>query len=53
MNFNFNLSLEETNVIIGALSKEPYGVVYQIIDSLKLQANEQQRQEQQKIVDNQ
>lgn len=50
MNFELNMNVNDINTIINALSKEPYGVVFKIIDSIKLQVNEQQRKEQTRII---
>ncbi len=37
---NLNLTVEEVNIIINALSKEPFGQVYKLIEKIHLQANQ-------------
>jgi len=43
MEFNFKLTLEQTNIVLNALSKEPYNVVFTVIDNLRQQAAVQQQ----------
>jgi hypothetical protein len=38
---NFNLTLEEANAVLAALSKAPYEQVVTIIDKMQKQAREQ------------
>lgn len=49
MELNFNLTEQEATVMINALAKEPYNIVFEIINKLQRQANEQT---QRKIVNN-
>jgi hypothetical protein len=46
MEFNFKLSLEQANIILNALAKEPYNVVFSVIETISKQANEQTAQNQ-------
>ena len=42
MDFTLNLTSEETNIILNSLSKEPYHIVFGIIEKITRQATEQQ-----------
>lgn len=41
MEFNLKLTLEQINVIVNALGKEPYNNVYLLIDTIRQQVNQQ------------
>ena len=43
--FQLNLSLEETNLVLGALGEMPYARVYQLIAKIQQQTAEQLPQE--------
>lgn len=40
-NINLNLSVEEVNLILNSLSKEPFIEVYKLIEKIHLQSKEQ------------
>jgi hypothetical protein len=44
MELNFNLTLDETNVILAALGKLPYEAAAPVIDKLRQQAQPQLQQ---------
>jgi hypothetical protein len=41
MNLNLNLSLEETNIVLSALVKQPYEVVAALVNKIQEQARPQ------------
>ena len=51
MNLNLNLSLEETNVVLSALVKQPYEVVAALVNKIQEQAKPQLNNE--KVNENQ
>lgn len=48
MEFNLKLTLEQINVIVNSLSKEPYNSVYLLIDAIRQQVNQQVQENNQK-----
>lgn len=45
MEFNFQLTEQEAQVMLNALSKEPYGLVVEVINKIQSQAIEQRKQQ--------
>ena len=43
-NIFLNLTVEEINMIIKSLSKEPFGQVYKLIEKIHVQVNEEPKQ---------
>ena len=43
MEFNFKLSEQEAQIVLNALTKEPYGLVIDVVNSLQSQAIEQRK----------
>lgn len=41
MNIKLELSLDEVNIILGSLSKQPYETVYKLINTISETAREQ------------
>ena len=41
MEFNFNVTEQEANIILNALAKEPFNIVVNLINKIQLQAKEQ------------
>lgn len=44
MEFNIKLSEEEAQIVLNALTKEPYGSVFIVVDSIQKQAIEQRKE---------
>jgi hypothetical protein len=45
-NFSFTITEQEANIIIGALAKQPFEVVANLIQKLQVQATKQQNEKQ-------
>lgn len=41
LEFNFNVTEQEANIILNALAKEPFNIVVNVINKVQLQAKEQ------------